>query len=152
MTDVEFTREIEDILVKTRVQEDRLNARLNLQLAGCGCEEEETFAAFAFDVKEWCLNPYGGVHGGAICSLFDTSMGVGAVALSQKMVSTTDITVSYLKPMNGSRYIFRCTYTQVGRRMIRCMGEARDAESGLLCATAMASFVVTENKLRGLQV
>lgn len=152
MTDLEFAKEIEDILVKTRMHEDRLNARLNLQLENCGCEGSETYAAFGFDVKEWCLNPYGGVHGGAICSLFDTSMGVGAVALSQKMVSTTDITVSYLKPMNGKRYIFRTTYTQVGRRMIRCMGEARDADTGLLCATAMASFVVTENKMRGLQV
>ena len=50
-----------------------------------------------FDVKEWCLNPYNGVHGGAICTLFDTGLGMGAVAITQKMVSTTDISVSFFK-------------------------------------------------------
>lgn len=150
MKDLKFAEEIEEVLAITKAHEHRLNARLNLKIADCG-KEDEPFADFVFDVEEWCLNPYGGVHGGAICSLFDTGMGVGAVALSQKMVSTTDISVSYLKPMNGRRYIFHCKYTQIGRRMIRCTGEARDEQTGILCATAMASFVVTENKVRGLQ-
>lgn len=150
MSDENFAKEIEEILAWNKMQPERLNARLNLKLVDCS--EAEGFAEFAFDVEEWCLNPYGGVHGGAICSLFDTSMGVGAVALSQKMVSTTDLSVSYLRPMNGKRYLFRCNYTQVGRRMIRCMGEAVDSENGKICATAMASFVLTETKAKGLQV
>lgn len=150
LKDTELAKDIEEIIEKNLGQPERINARLNLQLHDCS--RQEHFVEFAFDVKEWCLNPYDGIHGGIICSLFDTSMGIGAVALSQYMVSTTDISVSYLRPMNGKRYIFRTEYTHQGRRLYRCMGKAFDAETGALCATAMASFIVTETKVKGLQV
>lgn len=150
LKDRELAKEIESILEDNRQQTERLNCRLNLQLLECSTEER--FVEFAFDVKEWCLNPYDGVHGGAICTLFDTGLGMGAVAITQKMVSTTDISVSFLKPMNGNRYIIRADYTQVGRRMVRCTGKAIDAETGVVCATSMASFVLTEDRKKGLQV
>ena len=79
-------------------------------------------------------------------------LGMGAVAITQKMVSTTDISVSFLKPMNGKRYIIRAEYTQIGRRMARSVGKAIDAETGVVCATSMASFVLTESRAKGLQV
>ena len=148
--DKELAKEIEEILEDNRQMPERVNARLNLQLADCS--REEGFTEFAFDVEEWCLNPYNGVHGGIICTLFDTGLGIGAVAITQKMVSTTDISVSYLRPMNGRRYIIRAEYTQVGRRMVRSTGKAIDAETGVVCATSMASFVLTESRKKGLQV
>lgn len=150
MDDKKFAEEIEEILRYNQVQKERLNARLDLQLISCSAQRRS--AEYAFSVKEWSLNPYGGVHGGVICSLFDTSMGVGAVALSQKMVSTADLSVSYLRPMNGKRYLFYIEYTHLGKRLIRCTGKAVDEESGLVCATAMASFVATESAKKGLQV
>ncbi len=67
MKDKELAKEIEEILEDNRQQSERLNCRLNLQLVDCS--REEGFVEFAFDVKEWCLNPYNGVHGGAICTL-----------------------------------------------------------------------------------
>ena len=148
--DKELAKEIEEILEDNRQQSERLNCRLNLQLVDCS--REEGFVEFAFDVKEWCLNPYNGVHGGAICTLFDTGLGMRAVAITQKMVSTTDISVSFLKPMNGKRYIIRAEYTQIGRRMARSVGKAIDAETGVVCATSMASFVLTESRAKGLKV
>lgn len=150
MNDREFADEIEEIIEQNRLQAERFNSRLNLKLQGCSMERKTI--TYAFEVKEWCLNPYGGIHGGVICSLFDTGMGIGAAAVSQRMVSTADLSVSYLKPMNGKSYLFSIEYTHIGKRMIRCTGRALDAESRAVCATAMASFVTTESRAKGLQV
>ncbi len=148
MKDIEFAKEIQTIIQRNRMQPERLNARLNIKLEDCS--REEKFVEYSFEAQEWMLNPYGGVHGGIICSIFDTGMGIGAVALSAKMVSTSDISVSYLKPMNGKSFLFRIEYTNVGRRMIRCMAKAADRETGVVCASAMASFVTTEAQMPGL--
>lgn len=150
MKDAEFANEIQTIIDRNKMQPERLNARLKLQLADCS--KAEKTVEYLYNAEAWGLNPYGGVHGGVICSLFDTGMGIGAVALSGKMVSTADISVSYLKPMNGKKFRFCIEYTNVGKRMIRCMGKAVDAETGVVCASAMASFVTTEAKVPGLQV
>lgn len=150
MKDSVFAEEIQNIIDGNRQQPERLNARLKLKLEDCS--REEKMVTYLYDAEEWGLNPYGGVHGGVICSLFDTGMGIGAVALSGKMVSTADISVSYLKPMNGKHFRFCIEYTNVGKRMIRCMGKAVDAETGVVCASAMASFVTTATKAPGLQV
>lgn len=149
MKDPVFAKEIEEVLVWNKEQPRRLLAWLDMKLVDCS--KEENFAEFSFDSVEWGLNPYGGIHGGIICSLFDTSIGVGAVAYTQKNVSTTDITVSYLKPMTGPRYIFRAEYSQIGRRMARAIGKAIDPETGVVCATAMASFVMTDERPKGLR-
>lgn len=150
MKDAEFAKEIQTIIDRNMQQPERLNARLKLQLEDC-CKADKK-VDYLYDAEEWGLNPYGGVHGGIICSLFDTGMGIGAVALSGKMVSTADISVSYLKPMNGRSFRFSIEYTNVGKRMIRCMGKAADVETGVVCASAMASFVTTEARAPGLQV
>ena len=150
MKDPQFAEEIQAIIDRNMQQPERLNARLKLRIEDCS--KAEKTIVYLYDAEEWGLNPYGGVHGGVICSLFDTGMGIGAVALSGKMVSTADLSVSYLKPMNGKRFRFCIEYTNVGKRMIRCMGKAVDAETGVVCASSMASFVTTEAKVPGLQV
>lgn len=127
MKDAEFAKEIQTIIDRNMQQPERLNARLKLRLEDC-CKADKK-VDYLYDAEEWGLNPYGGVHGGIICSLFDTGMGIGAVALSGKMVSTADISVSYLKPMNGRSFRFSIEYTNVGKRMIRCMGKAADVET-----------------------
>lgn len=150
MKDGKFGSEIQCVLDRSASQEGRLNSRLKLRLTDCS--RAESFVEYAYDVEEWSLNPYGGIHGGIICSIFDTGMGIGAAAIAQKMVSTADISVSYLKPMNGNMYIFRIEYTNIGRRMIRTVGKAIDPDNGQICATSMASFVITESKAQGVQV
>lgn len=105
MKDNEFAREIEDIMKRNKKEPHRLNARLDIELVECS--RDERFAEFKFEVKEWSLNPYGEVHGGVICAVFDTSLGLGAAALSQQMICTTDLSVSYLCPFDEEQYIFR---------------------------------------------
>ena len=148
--DIEFAVEMEEIIDNSSKQPDRLNAKLNLKLKDCS--KEEAYAEFIFDVQEWCRNPYGGVHGGIISAVFDTTMGMGGVGMTKRFVTTTDFSVSFLRPMNGEQYIFRIDYTKIGKTLIRCTGKAIDTATGEVAATAMASFMSLETKPKGIQV
>lgn len=148
--DIEFAMEMEEIIEHSSLQPERLNAKLDLKMKDCS--KDEKFAVFIFDVQEWCRNPYGGVHGGIISAVFDTAMGMGAVGMTKKFVTTTDISVSFLRAMNGGQYIIHVDYTQIGKRMVRCMGRAIDAENGEVAATAMASFMTIDSRPKGIQV
>ena len=148
--DIEFAMEMEEVIDRSSLQPERLNAKLDLKMKDCS--KDDKFAEFIFEVKEWCRNPYGGVHGGIISAVFDTTMGMGAVGMTKQFVTTTDISVSFLRAMNADRYIFRIDYTQVGKRLVRCIGKAIDAETGEIAATAMASFMTMDSKPKGIQV
>ena len=145
MKDLEFANEINAALERNHKEwPNRLNSMLNLKLIDCS--REERYAEFEFRSQDWMKNPYDGVHGGIISSVFDTCIGFGAVGLSHSYVSTTDLSVSFLKPMTGEAFLVRVDYTQVGKRMIRSIAKAVDKKTGVLCATAMASFM-TAGKL-----
>ncbi len=152
MTNEIYAEEIRKLLDQYGKQENRICAMLGLELIECDCECEKPYADFLFEPKEWMLNPYDGVHGGLICSAFDTCMGTGALALRRDFISTTDITISYIKAMTGKRQRIHCEYTQVGKRLIRIMAKAIDMDTGLLSATAMASFTVIKAQGNGLKV
>ncbi len=148
--DIEFAVEMEEIIDRSSQQPERLNAKLDLKLKDCS--KENAFAEFIFDVQEWCRNPYGGVHGGIISAAFDTTMGMGAVGMTKHFVTTTDISVSFLRAMNGEQYLFQIEYDKIGKTLVRCRGKAIDTATGELCATAMASFMVIDSKPKGIQV
>ena len=150
MKDIKFAEEITDLYAFAQKDPERLNARLDLKLHDCS--RDEMWVEFDFESREWCLNPYGGVHGGAICSMIDTAMGFSCAAYSGKYVSTTDLSVSYLKPMMGKRYIIHVYLTQAGSRMIRCMAKVCDGDSGVLCATGMGSFITAGDRPKGARV
>lgn len=150
MKDIKFAEEITDLYAFAQKDPERLNARLDLKLHDCS--RDEMWVEFDFESREWCLNPYGGVHGGAICSMIDTAMGFSCAAYSGKYVSTTDLSVSYLKPMMGKRYIIYVDLTQAGSRMIRCMAKVCDGDSGVLCATGMGSFITAGDRPKGARV
>ena len=150
MKDLKFAEEITDLYAFAQKDPERLNARLDLKLQDCS--RDEMWVEFDFESREWCLNPYGGVHGGAICSMIDTAMGFSCAAYSGKYVSTTDLSVSYLKPMMGKRYIIHVDLTQAGSRMIRCMAKVCDGDSGVLCATGMGSFITAGDRPKGARV
>lgn len=135
-----LTENIQKRIDIQNTQPERFNARLNLQLEEVNTEANIK-AVFGFNVGEWCLNPYGDVHGGVVASILDTSMGLGAAGICESNVNTTDMTVSYLSAMNTHKFYICCEYTKIGRRMIRCISRAED-KHGKVYATAMASFMV----------
>ena len=150
MKDQQLLKDFEEIRAYALQHPQRLNALLNLQLLDGS--REEMWAEYAFEADEWCRNPYGGVHGGIIASIIDTGMGMTCATFSNKYVSTTDLSISYLKPMMNCRYRIRVELTQVGSRMIRCMARVSDAESGMLCATGMGSFILGGDREKGARV
>ncbi len=150
MNQYEFEEDLKKVIGSSVLQPDRFNHLLGLSYLDCSLAE--TWIELLFDVEEWSKNPSGDVHGGVICSLFDTATGMGAVTLTQMDVTTTDLTVSFLKPFSGTQYVFRIDYTNVGRRMVRAMGKAYDRQSGKLCATAMSSFMVVGERSTALRV
>ena len=150
MKDLEFARDFEDIRAYGMQHPQRLNALLNLKMLDGS--RAEMWAEYEFEAKEWCRNPYGGVHGGIIASIIDTGMGMTCAAYSNKYVSTTDLSVSYLKPMMNNHYKIRVELTQTGSRMIRCIAKVFDAESGMLCATGMGSFILGGDREKGARV
>ena len=150
MKDLEFAKSFEAVMAFSLKQPERMNARLTLQLLDCS--REEKWSELEFHAGEWCRNPYGGVHGGMIASIIDTSMGFTSAAYSNKYVSTTDLSVSYLKPMMGERYHIFVEITQAGSRMVRCMAKVKDAETGAICATGMGSFILGNDRSKGARV
>ena len=150
MKDLEFAKDFEDIRAYAQQHPQRLNALLDLKLLDCS--RDEMWAEYEFEAEEWGRNPYGGVHGGIIASIIDTGMGMTCAAYSNKYISTTDLSVSYLKPMMNIRYKIRVELTQAGSRMIRCLAKVTDAESGMLCATGMGSFITAGDREKGTRV
>lgn len=140
---------IQSFIERSQENKERMNGMLDLKLGKVDIENDTI--EFLFEAKEWCKNPYGGVHGGVICSIFDTAMGTGALAIVNKFVTTTDLNVNYLRPMSGERYRLEVEYTLVGKKLIRTQGKAYDAETGKLCATAMAGFMIIEGQTAGLR-
>ncbi len=146
--DREFAEKIRKIIDFNNAHPARMNASLDLKLTGCSCKTEQPYVEYEYTVKEQHTNPYGELHGAIITALHDTGTGIGAVALTGTPVTTTEITVSYLRPVFAKKVRERLEYTIVGNRMIRSIGKLYDAETGKLCSTAMTSFV----KLSGVQV
>lgn len=137
---LELEERISEFLHINADDEKRHNALLNLKLVKCDFANSKII--FRFDVGgEWCLNPYGGIHGGVSCSIFDTSMGIGAVAIAGEYVTTTDLSVNFLKPMLGRHYDVVCEYTHVGNKIIRCNAKLINIDTGELSTMAMAGLL-----------
>ncbi len=145
----QFISDLKEFMAKSQGDGQKLNGMLDLKLGQVDLQNDTI--EFLFQAKEWCKNPYGTVHGGIICSILDTAMGTGAVAIAKGFVTTTDLDVNFLRPMHGENYRIEAEYTLVGKRLIRTGGKVYDTQTGKLCATAMAGFMVIEGQGSGLR-
>lgn len=108
----------------------------------CGCDTEKMTADIRFTAQNWEKNHRGEIHGGAIASMFDTSMGMTVLAYSQyDQVSTADINVSFIRPFLGKSYIFTSEIVHLGRSLVRVRSKAVDEDTGKCLASASANFV-----------
>lgn len=144
-----------EVMEYLAAQPERFNAQLALKFKSCGTGDTSrggTYLDYTYTFREAHANPYGGLHGGIIASIFDTAGGIGAAALSQALVSTTDMSVSYLRAMYGHTFRVHMEYTHIGARMISCTGKMFDSGTGELCATAHSTYMVTSGREKGLRV
>ena len=153
MTKEQLRYNIERLLARNAEQSDRFNYCLGMEVLDCDTEGPGgPWVEYSYVPKTLHQNPYGGVHGGIISSLVDTCGGTGAVALTDKAVTTTDLSVSFLRACNGARYVVRMEYTHVGRKLVSTIAKMIDADTGELCATGMLTYMALEGKPIGLRV
>jgi acyl-CoA thioesterase len=94
------------------------------------------------EVREDLKQYQGVVHGGAVASLIDTA---AAFALLTQLdiderVTTTDLTIHYLRPANSGRLTARARIIRSGRRLCVLSVEVTN-DHELLVATAVTSYI-----------
>jgi len=93
-------------------------------------------AVFRCVPGESFLNPLGLVHGGLLCTLLDSAMGVAVQTEAPAGVgyATIELKVSFLKPLpfDGREVQARGRVLQIGRRIAFAEAHVRDADGVLL--------------------
>lgn len=93
-------------------------------------------AVFRCVPDESFLNPIGLVHGGLLCTLMDSAMGVAVQSTMAAMVAcpSIEIKVSFLKPLphDGTEVEVRGRALRVGKRIAFAEGHAYDAHGTLV--------------------
>lgn len=93
-------------------------------------------------VRDELLQNQGVVHGGAVASLIDTASAFAVLSqidLHEK-VTTTDLTIHYLRPATSGRMTATARIVRGGRRLFVLSVEVTN-EVGLLLATAVTTYI-----------
>jgi uncharacterized protein (TIGR00369 family) len=96
-------------------------------------------------VREELLQNQGVVHGGAIASLIDTASAfavLSQIALHEK-VTTTDLTIHYLRPITSGRMTATAKVVRGGRRLFVLSIDVR-SDRDVLVATAVTTYIKVE--------
>ena len=94
------------------------------------------------DVRDELKQNQGVVHGGAVASLIDTAAAFAVVTRleSGERVTTTDLTVHYLRPITSGRLTATARIVRGGRRLLVLSVEVRN-DQRVLVATAITSYL-----------
>jgi len=87
----------------------------------------------------------GVVHGGAIASLIDTASAFAVVNRLEpdERVTTTDLTIHFLRPVTEGRMTATARIVRPGRRLFVLSVEVTDSR-GILVATAVTTYIKLE--------
>ena len=105
------------------------------------CDPEKKQTRIRYRRFKWEENGRGEVHGGVISAMMDTSMGVTAMAFLDKDVSTADMSISFIRPFAGRRFVIDSEVIHMGRRIIRLSARAYDEDTGKLLASGTTNFM-----------
>jgi uncharacterized protein (TIGR00369 family) len=94
------------------------------------------------EVRDELKQNQGVVHGGAVASLIDTAAAFAVLTQIEtgERVSTTDLTIHYLRPANSGRLTARARIVRGGRRLFVLSVEVTD-DREILVATAVTSYI-----------
>src|SRR5262249_11319407 len=94
------------------------------------CEIDGGQTAICLDVRDELKQNHGVVHGGAIASLIDTASAFAILAVLQEneKVTTTDLTIHYLRPVTSGRMEAQARIIRGGRRRFVVSVEVRNNE------------------------
>jgi uncharacterized protein (TIGR00369 family) len=104
-------------------------------------ETEDGQMSVCLDVRDELKQNHGVVHGGAIASLIDTASAFAILAVLQEneKVTTTDLTIHYLRPVTSGRMVAQGKLVRAGRR--RFVVSVAVHNDGRLAATAITGYV-----------
>jgi uncharacterized protein (TIGR00369 family) len=105
------------------------------------CELKSGEVSVCLDVRAELKQNQGVVHGGAVASLIDTA---SAFAILTKLeaderVTTTDLTIHYLRPITAGQLIATARIIRSGRRLFVINVDV--GNEGRLVATAVTSYI-----------
>jgi uncharacterized protein (TIGR00369 family) len=104
------------------------------------CEIKSGEVSVGIDVREELKQNQGVVHGGAVASLIDTASAFAILTKLQaeERVTTTDLTIHYLRPITRGRLLATARIIRAGRRMFVVNVDVDN--NGKLAATAVTSY------------
>src|ERR1043165_6642362 len=105
------------------------------------CETVDGPTAICMDVRDDLKAHPGVVHGGAIASLIDTASAFAVLAVIEQneRVTTTDLTIHYLRPVSSGRMVAQATIVRAGRSRFVVRVDLQN--DGVLAATAITGYV-----------
>jgi uncharacterized protein (TIGR00369 family) len=94
------------------------------------------------EVRDDLRQNQGVVHGGAVASLIDTAAAFAVLTQLEinERVTTTDLTIHYLRPANSGRLTARARIVRSGRRLCVLSVEVTNNQE-ILVATAVTSYI-----------
>jgi len=138
--EIDFEKNVQDIINEIKGYGfGMLNDMIDPQFVDC--DPEKMSCRVRYKKFKWEDNGRGEVHGGVISAMMDTTMGINAIALTPDSVSTSDMTISFLRPFTGKSFIVESEAVQVGSRVIRLIAKAYDEETGKCLAMSTGSFM-----------
>jgi len=104
-------------------------------------------ASIHLDIRDELRQNQGVVHGGAIASLIDTASAFAVLTQINldERVTTTDLTIHYLRPATTGRIAATARIVRGGRRLFVLTVDVHD-EAGALIATAVTTYIKIDNK------
>ena len=99
-------------------------------------------ATIHLEVRDDLRQNQGVIHGGAVASLIDTAAAFAVLTQIEinERVSTTDLTIHYLRPANSGRLTASASIVRGGRRLIVVSVEVTN-DQDILVATAVTSYI-----------
>jgi len=99
-------------------------------------------ASVHLDVRAELLQYHSVVHGGAIASLIDTASAFAALTRIDldERVTTTDLTIHYLRPISSGRMTATARIVRGGRRLVVLSVDVTN-DSNALVATAVTTYL-----------
>ena len=105
-------------------------------------EISEGVVSIHLKIRDELRQNQGVVHGGAVASLIDTAAAFAVLTQLEinERVSTTDLTIHYLRPVSSGRLTARARIVRGGRRLFVLSAKVTD-EQQILVATAVTSYI-----------
>ena len=99
-------------------------------------------ASMHLAVRDELRQNQGVMHGGAVASLIDTASAFAVVTQLEphERVTTTDLTIHYLRPVINGRLTATARTVRAGRRLFVLSVEVVDAQQKLI-ATAVTTYI-----------